>query len=83
MIDSDLCDKAFLDHNAFSAGIYSIGCGCDANITLGFELMLNNEGPKNLFRVLQCRDIDMTALQGILVDHDTLQCRVSWLTMPA
>ena len=66
VIDSDLCDKAFLDHNAFSAGIYSIGCGCDANITLGFELMLNN---KDLFRVLQCRDIDMRALQGILVDH--------------
>ena len=34
----------------------------------GFELMLNKEGPKNLFRVLQCRDVDMDSLQGILVD---------------
>ena len=23
--DADLCDKAFIEHNAFSAGIYSIG----------------------------------------------------------
>ena len=67
--DADLCDKAFIEHNAFAAGIYSIGCGCDQNITLGFELMLRNEGPKNLFRILQCRDIDMDSLQGILVDH--------------
>ena len=71
MNDTDLCDKAFLDHNAFSAGIYSlglktslqaynnnnygihIGCACDKNITLGFKLMLNKEGPKNLSIILQ------------------------------
>ena len=70
--DVDICDKAFIEHNAFAAGIYSIGCGCDQNITLGFELMLRNEGPKNLFRILQCRDIDMDSLQGILVDHACL-----------
>ena len=52
MTDDDFCDKAFLDHNAFAAGIYSIGCACDKNITLGFELMLNKESPKNLFRAL-------------------------------
>ena len=46
--DADLCDKAFPDHNAFSAGIYSIGCACEKNITLGFELMLQNEGPKKI-----------------------------------
>ena len=64
--DADFYDKAFLDHNAFAAGIYSIGCSCDKNITLVFELMLNKEGPKNLFRVLQCRDIDMSALRGYI-----------------
>ena len=31
--------------------------------------MLNKEGPKNLFRILQCRDVDMEKLEGILVDH--------------
>ena len=65
---ADLCDKAFQTHNAFSAGVYSIGCACDKNITLGFELMLNKESPSNLFRILQCRDIDMDSLDGILVD---------------
>ena len=66
---ADLCDKAFLKHQAFSAGIYSIGsyfsfkvktlyiyfflgCACDTNTTLGFEVMLDKEGPKNLFRLL-------------------------------
>ena len=34
--------------------------------------MLNKEGPKNLFRFLQCRDVDMDKLQGILVDHACL-----------
>ena len=30
--------------------------------------MVNKEGPKNLFRILQCRDINMDKLEGILVD---------------
>ena len=34
--------------------------------------MLRNEGPKNLFRILQYRDIDMDSLQGKLVDHACL-----------
>ena len=49
-----------------------LGCACDKNITLGFELMIEKEGPTNLFRNLQCRDVDMDALQGILVDHACL-----------
>ena len=69
---TDLCNKAFPSHDKFSAGIYSIGCGCEKNTTLGFELMINHEGPKNLFRVLQCRDIDMNKLKGIIVDHACL-----------
>ena len=34
--------------------------------------MIKREGPKNLFRFLQCRDVDMQALKGILVDHACL-----------
>ena len=34
--------------------------------------MINKEGPKNLFRILQCRDINMEKLEGILVDHACL-----------
>ena len=34
--------------------------------------MLNKEGPKNLFRILQCRDVDMESLQGVLIDHACL-----------
>ena len=47
--DADSCEKAFLEHNAFSAGIYSIGCGCEKNITLGFELMLKTRDQKIYF----------------------------------
>ena len=49
-----------------------IGCAYDKNITLGFELMLKKEGSKNFFRILQCRDINIDALQGILIDHACL-----------
>ena len=71
-VSADLCNKAFPKNDKFAAGFYSIGCACDKNITLGFELMIDHEGPKNLFRVLQCRDIDINNLKGILVDHACL-----------
>ena len=71
-VDADLCDKAFVYHGDFSAGVYSVGCCCSANITLGFELMLLKESPRNLFRFLMTRDIDEDSLEGILVDHACL-----------
>ena len=58
--DTELCDKAFLDHNAFSAGIYSLGLNtslqahnnnCGKNIAVGFERMLNKERPNNLSEI--------------------------------
>ena len=67
--DTDLCDKTFTYHDDFCAGIYSVGCACPANITLGFEIMLVKESPRNLFRFLMTRDVDMGRLEGILVDH--------------
>ena len=67
--DADLCEKTFTYHSDFVAGFYSVGCGCDKNITFGFELMLLKESPRNLFRFLMCRDVDLISLRGILVDH--------------
>ena len=32
--------------------------------------MINCGGPKNLFRILQCRDVDMKNLKAIIVDHE-------------
>ena len=71
-VDSDLCDKTFTYHGDFCAGVYSVGCGCDSGITFGFELMLLKESPRNLFRFLMCRDVDLNSLEGILVDHACL-----------
>ena len=68
-IDKDLCEKAFNTHKDFTAGIFSLGCACPYNVTIGFELMLNNESPKNLFRLLKCRDFDLDQVEGILMDH--------------
>ena len=68
-IDADLCDKSFNYHNDFVAGFYSVGCACEFNITYGFELMILKESPRNLFRFLMTRDVDIDALEGILVDH--------------
>ena len=40
-----------------------------SKITLGFEVMLAEESPGNLFRLLMCRDVYMESLEGILFDH--------------
>ena len=48
--DRDLCEKSFNKKTDFSYGVFSIGCACKLNITLGFELMLNKESAHNLFR---------------------------------
>ena len=52
----------------FVVGFYSVDCACEYNITFGFELTLLKESPRNLFRFLMTRDVDIDALEGILVD---------------
>ena len=71
-VDDDLCKKAFANHSDFTAGIFTIGCGCEYNTTFGFEIMLNKESPRNLFRLLQTRDFDNDHLDGIVIDHACL-----------
>ena len=70
--DPDLCKKSFNSNSDFTAGIFSLGCACEFNTTLGFELMIQKESPRNLYRLLMCRDIDMHSLKGILLDHACL-----------
>ena len=69
---SESCRKGFLKHSDFAAGIFTLGCCCEYNITLGFELMLEKESPRNLFRLLECRDVDFYTLKGIVMDHACL-----------
>ena len=71
-VDTDLCEKTFTYHGDFTAGVFSVGCACSANVTLGFELMLAKESPRNLFRFLITRDVNLEALEGILVDFGCL-----------
>ena len=33
--DEDLCKKAFIGHSDFTAGIFTVGCACEYNITFG------------------------------------------------
>ena len=61
--DEDLCNKEFRQSSKHPAGLFS--GGCPHNITLGFELTLNQESPHNLFRLLQCRDLDISRLKGL------------------
>ena len=71
-IDADICEKSFNYHSDFCAGIFNVGCGCSANVTLGFEIMLAKESPRNLFRFLQTRDVNLHELKGIIVDFGCL-----------
>ena len=32
-------------------------------------ILIHCKGPKNLIRILQCRDVDMKTLKAIIVDH--------------
>ena len=67
--DADLCNKDFDEKRDFSYGVFSLGCGCDLNITFGYELMLAKESAHNLFRFLMCRDVDMSKLEGVIFDN--------------
>ena len=67
--DPDFCNKAYETAETFSFGFLSVGCCCQLNQTLGFELLLNKESPKNLFRLLMCRDLEFSRLRGIIFDH--------------
>ena len=66
--DSDFCDKAFDSKKGFAFGVFSVGCSCPANITYGYELMLNRESAHNLFRLLMCRNLNMEILEGVIFD---------------
>ena len=68
-VEEDLCEKRFRGHKDFSCGFLSVGCFCSRNITHGFEMLLNRESSHNIFRLIQCRDLDRANLKGIIYDN--------------
>ena len=62
------CNKNFTKEKNFRGGIFSVGCYCKLNITLGFEVMASAESEHNFFRLLMCRDLDFEALEGVVYD---------------
>ena len=75
VIKSDVT-KNYQKEKKFQGGIFSVGCYCDLNITLGFEIMTKPELEHNLFRLLMCRDLDMFKLTKCLL-AETLHCGLS------
>ena len=53
--DPDRCNKEVNESKIFIEGLMTVGCSCQYNITLGFEIMLQPETPRNAFRFLMCR----------------------------
>ena len=53
--DNDRCLKETRENRTFVEGIFTVGCTCKKNITMGFELMMHPESPHNPFRFLMCR----------------------------
>ena len=66
---TDSCNKEYNKTKDFVHGIFSVGCACPLNITLGFEIMKNQESANNMFRILSCLDIDLTSLKAVVYDH--------------
>ena len=58
-------DSTSLD---FSFGVFSVGCICPYNITMGYKLMLCKESAQNIFRLIMFRDVNMLALKGVVFD---------------
>ena len=48
---------------------FPVGCCCEYNITLGFEIMIAKESAHNMFRFLMARDVNMFTLDGVLYDY--------------
>ena len=67
--DQEICNKSYQKEKEFQGGIFSVGCYCDLNITLGFEIMTKPESEHNLFCLLMCRDLDMFKLKGVIYDY--------------
>ena len=65
----DSCNKTYKQTKGFSFGLFTVGCACPRNITLGFELMKHKESADNLFRLVTTRDLDLGKLKLITFDH--------------
>ena len=65
---SDSCKKNYKQTKGFAFGLFTVGCACPRNITLGFELMKQKESADNLFRVVTTRDLDLGKLKLISFD---------------
>ena len=63
------CNKEQNKPRDHSYGLFSVGCACPLNITLGFELMLKPETCNNMFRILSCLDIDLSVLNTVIYDN--------------
>ena len=63
-----MCDKDWNKKSDHCHGFFNIGCPCPYNVTFGFELMLASESEHNFFRFLQCHNVDINSLKGVLND---------------
>ena len=68
-VDRDFCEKNYLKSRKFCHGIFSVGCCCNKNITMGYEILPEQEGAHNPFRFLETRELDHKKLEGVIYDH--------------
>ena len=66
---TDSCNKNYKQTKGFAFGLFTVGCACPRNITLGWEMMQKKESAHNLFRLVTTRDLDLEKLKMICFDH--------------
>ena len=59
--------KEVNESKIFIEGLMTVGCSCQKNTTLGFELMLQPETPRNVFRFLMSRFVDKSIAMQVAV----------------
>ena len=72
--DRELCQKEEARSKTQASGVFSVGCLCPKAITMGFELMKNPETPRNVFRFLMTRSVQLDpeaegCLEGVVYDN--------------
>ena len=85
LVNNKITPYLFSRKKLLFTGLFHVGCCCQRNVTLGWEMMCGPESSHNLARLLMCRDINMGegGLEGVVFDfgcnlHNFLLNREPW-----
>ena len=64
------CNKKYSQTHGCAFGLFHVGCG--HGVTQGWEMMRRKESPRNFFRLLTTRNINIAELKAVCYDNACL-----------